>query len=154
MPLIVIGSGSNDIKDGTYEMILISIVPKTIIPRSGDRVGQEVEVLEWTFGDVEDDTIEVSGISSTTFTPKSKTVQWITALLGPDAAKIGNAFEEKDLIGRRALVTTKTDDNGWAKIDGVTAMPTKRSRTPRETAEIMAAVVDEPTEGTQDDLPF
>lgn len=151
MPLITIGSGNSEIKDGTYEMILISIVPKTIIPRSGDRAGQEVGVLEWTFGDVEDDSIEVSGISSTIFTPKSKTVAWITALLGPDAAKIGASFEEKDLIGRKALVTVKSDDNGWPKIDGVTSMPTRRNVTRRDTAEIAAAVREEPT---QDDLPF
>jgi hypothetical protein len=147
MPLITIGQGAPAVEDGNYEMFLTSVYPKTIVPKTGESAGKEVEVLEWVFEDVDDPDIEIKAISSTVFTPKSKAVAWITALLGPDAAQVGASFEATDLVGRRAMVQTKVDENGYSKIVAVTPMPRKRTNRP-------APVDPKITDDEQEDLPF
>jgi hypothetical protein len=137
MPLFKIaGAPESNIEAGTYEMVLLACAPKDIVVNGEDRA-----IFEWKFGMVDDDTVEVNGVTSQMTTPRSKLVQWTAALCGPDAIKVGTEFDEKDLIGKRALITIGMGDNGWPKVTDVGPMPTKRTVRAR-------------TEESSDELPF
>lgn len=146
MPLFTIGDEGDELKDGTYEMVLISVTPKTITPKQGDDAGKELSGLEWEFVDSEDDELTVKGWTRLydVLKPKSNMIIWTTALLGAEAIRKGASFDERDLIGRKALITIKNDENGWPKIVSVSALPTRRN--------VRAAA--EATAGDQTDLPF
>jgi len=118
----IAGAPESNIEPGTYEMVLLACAPKDIVVNGEDRA-----IFEWKFGLADDDTVEVNGVTSQITTPRSKLVQWTAALCGPDAIKVGTEFDEKDLIGKRALVTIGMSDNGWPKVTDVGPMPTRRS---------------------------
>jgi hypothetical protein len=131
MSLIKIqGAPESNIEAGTYEMVLLALTPKDIVVNGEDRA-----VFEWKFGLVDDDEIEVNGLTSQNTTPRSKLVTWVAALLGPDSTKVGAEYDEKDLIGKRALVTIGINESGWPRINDVGPLPTKRGVRARTTEE-------------------
>jgi hypothetical protein len=107
---------------GTYEMVLLALTPKDIVVNGEDRA-----IFEWRFGLVDDDTIEVNGVTSQMTTPRSKLVAWVAALAGPDAVAVGAEYDEKDLVGKSALVTVAIADSGWLKVMDVGPKPTQRT---------------------------
>jgi len=139
MSLIKIqGAPESNIEAGTYEMVLLALTAKDITVNGEDRA-----VFEWKFGLVDDDEIEVNGLTSQNTTPRSKLVTWVAALLGPEATKVGAEYDEKDLIGKRALVTIGINEAGWPRISDVGPLPTRRS---------VRARTEEPA--SEDQLPF
>lgn len=150
MSLIETTEGGPEI-EGTFEVVVTSVKPDKITPKSGPNAGIEGPILRWKFQTEDPETgepIDLDTISSTNTGPKSKIVQFLVALLGPKAGEPGMKFEESDLVGKRALASIQMVD-GYAKITGLTALP-RSSRTVR------AAVAPEPTAATSedDDLPF
>lgn len=48
---------------------------------------------------------------------------FLTALLGGRPPAVGQGFEVQDLIGRQAMITIRRDEDGWTKVDNVSALP-------------------------------
>lgn len=129
MPTITVGSGAPAIEPGTYPVTLVGIEPKTIIPKTGDNAGQEVEIFEWSFaideGELENEIIKVS--SSKNCGPKSKMFSFLTALLGGRPPEAGASFETEQLLGRQALAQITANDAGWPQITALLSLPTRRA---------------------------
>ena len=134
MSLIEVSAPVTDLEPGSYEMVLVAVQKKVIDSFVGEGLygPDSGERLVWTWGDPEDDTVEIDGLSTLSTGPKSRTFEILTALLGPDAVASGAKFDEKDLVGKRAIVTIALNDKGYPKVSAVTAVPTKRRRMPVE----------------------
>lgn len=145
-------SGGPDIEEGVYPGTVKAITPDRVTPKFGPNAGIEGPVFRWEFTldetDPEtDEPIGVDCLSSTNTGPRSKIVEFLTALLGAKGAEPGIQFSEDDLIGKRALIQITKDDAGYLKIAGLTAMP-RTARTVR------AAVAPSKDEEEESDLPF
>ena len=109
---------------GTYEGVVVSVEKDIIVPRQGKNAGQDVPVLRWNFDIGAEETVEsITGRDPSS--EKSNLFKYFVALLGSDRDAWLRA-EMSDLVGRKALVTVGLNDDGWNRIDGVTAMPVKR----------------------------
>lgn len=160
MPVITINKGGVDIADGVYPVILTSLTEKTIVPQQGKQAGQEVDIFVWGWA-VDDTTSEYDGVelqsnSSMMSGAKSKLFGYITALLGGTPPAIGSQFEVGDLVGRRALATVRTPEDGFAKIENLSALPASMRPKPvtaTVAAARQAAEVRQPATPA-DELPF
>lgn len=165
--LITVSAGPQ-FDDGTYVHTVKGIERKTITPKKGDQAGQKVDILEWKF-DLNDlvtgeqitdfetgEPIVSRATSSMASGPKSKSSQFLVALLGADAVKPGNQFSQEDLIGAKALGTVVHDDNDYAKTESLSAMPRSARRTVQQQAAPAPAAAEPtaPVEDEGDDLPF
>lgn len=122
MPLITINKGGVEIPDGVYTVVLAKVEgPKTIQRPDGT----DAEIFDWTFQvfDGDHEGIELQGTTSTSSGPKSKMYAWLTALFGGKSPAVGTAFEADDLVGKLALATVRTPENGWPKIENLGAIP-------------------------------
>lgn len=156
MVAITIGAGGPDVEfeNGTYPVTVKGLAEKTITPKSGPNANTEVEVYDWTFdvdaGEVE---FEASGLTSKMTGPQSKTVAFITALLGEAAIQTGATFELGDLIGKRALAAIEADANGWPKVKALLPLPkSMRAAVTAPASSPEASATSADAEG--DDLPF
>lgn len=165
MPLITVGSGASELDPGTYPVTCVGVEQKTITVENEDR-----QVFEWKFNvDTDDDeVIEVNGLTSIMTGPKSKTAQFIAALLGPDALQPGAEFDLPDFVGKSALATVGLNKNGYPRVEGLVAIPkvAKRKAAPvvvqqdeDEEEEAPAPVkkakpIREQVADSEDDLPF
>ena len=105
-----IAAGNKGIAPGTYKATLTEVSIKE------SETGQ---YRLWDFlADVNGELVPVSGTSSTNTGPKSKSFQWLTALIGR-APQAGETIE--DPIGKMVLLTISQKDNGFPKIDLLTA---------------------------------
>jgi len=145
---------------GTYEGVVVSVEKDIIVPRQGKNAGQDVPILRWNFDIGATETVEsITGRDPSS--EKSNLFKYFVALLGNDRDAWLTA-EMSDLVGRKALVTVGINDDGWNRIDGVTAMPVRRAApTPVEPAPVAATVsplrepeVPEDIEEPTDALPF
>lgn len=163
MPFITVSQGrGSDIPDGVYPVVLVAISdPKTVTAVTGERAGQDIDLIDWTFAidGGEHDGKEIRVSSSTATSPRSKVYAFLTALLGGKAPNIDDGFEKDDLIGRMALATVRIDDRGWPKIENLGAMPA--SMLGAKVAAATGAPTNEPVpagttirEATTDELPF
>lgn len=130
MPLITVGAGASELDPGTYPVTCVGVEQKTITVENEDR-----QVFEWKFNvdtDDPDEVIEVNGLTSIMTGPKSKTAQFISALLGPDALQPGAEFDLPDFVGKSALATVGLNKNGYPRVEGLVAIPkvAKRKATP------------------------
>ncbi len=126
MPFIEVRSGGPDIPDGVYQVILSDISePRTVTAQRGPKAGQDIELLDWTFvieaGQYENTEISVS--TSLASGPRSKMFAFLTALFGGVAPPIGTKLEKGDIVGRSALATIQKDDEGWLRIQNLSALP-------------------------------
>jgi len=149
MSLIEVQTPTVNIDPGTYEMVLVKCELKVIDSFVGEGLygPDDGKRLIWTWGDPEDDTVEIDGLSTLSTGPRSRTYEILTALLGPEAVQAGVKFDEKDLVGKKALVSIELNEKGYPRVAKVTALPTKRTGRPRP---VIAAETDE----TTDNLPF
>lgn len=109
--------------------------------------GEQFRLHEWGFSidDVGDNSM-VWATSGESTGARSRTFGIITALFGGKQPPVGQQLDiEKHLIGRRALVTVRRDDNGYMKVDAVTPVP---SSPKAKAAPVPVA------EASPDDLPF
>lgn len=141
MTSIVIGSGGPTIADGVYSVILTGLGEKTIIPGSGPNTGQEIDIYSWDWAvdEGEYENLELQSTTSFASGPKSKLYSYITALLGGKPPESGTKFEVGDLVGRRALATVRTAENGWPKIENLSALQTMLAPRPVATGTVAAA---------------
>jgi hypothetical protein len=148
MPLAEI-TPRNTVEAGTYEGVVVSVVKDIIVPRMGNQAGQQVPILRWTFDIGADHNVEsITGRDPSS--EKSNLFRYFVALIGPDR-KTWETVEQEDLVGRKALVSVSINDEGWERIDGVTAQARPRPATVSPIRE--SAGEDDPT-ATADDLPF
>lgn len=154
---ITVGSGTPDdqLPPGTYPARLKAVEEKTITFE-----GKEKEVYEWAF-EVETtdeagnpaDPLVITGLSSLMSGPKSKTVTFLTALLGPAAVQPGVTFTMADLVGKECFIQTDLNQSGYHKVIGATPLPTAAA--PRRPSNRVAAGVAAPeAEAETEDLPF
>jgi hypothetical protein len=155
MPLIVVSAATPVIPPGTYPATLIGIAPKKLITKFS-KPGVEDDFLEWTW-QVEgpDEDIEITSLTSVATGPKSRIVEYLTAMLGAEAVGVGLGFDEKDLVGKKVQVQTIVTEDGYSKIDKIVGAAQPRRATavtaPRRTAPVPP---DEDPRADLDDLPF
>lgn len=128
MALITVSQGKREGAfggpDGAYQATLVAIEGPR--PATNSRTGEEFSLLDWVFA-IEgspDEACLVWASTSVASGPKSKMYGYLTALLGGRAPAVGQSFEASDLVGRQALVTIRRDDDGWLKVENVSALPT------------------------------
>ena len=117
-----IAAGNKGIAPGTYKGTLVEVAIKN---------GETGDYRLWDFlADVNGELVPVSATSSMNTGPKSKAYQWLTALIGR-APQAGESIE--DPIGKPVLLTISQKDNGFPKIDMLTAYvePTVTNGVPR-----------------------
>jgi hypothetical protein len=116
--------------DGAYAATLVAIEGPR--PATNSRTGEEFELMDWVFAidGAPDDACLVWASTSVASGPKSKMYGYLTALLGGRAPAVGQAFEASDLVGRMALVTIRRDEDGWTKVENVSALPTRYQAQP------------------------
>jgi hypothetical protein len=109
--------------DGAYAATLVAIEG----PRSAtnSRTGETFEAMDWTFAieGAPDEACLVWTSTSVASGPRSRMYGYLTALLGGRPPAVGQSFEAQDLVGRMALVTIRRDEDGWLKVENVSAMP-------------------------------
>jgi hypothetical protein len=133
MAFIEVKQGGVDLPEGVYTVALVSISePKTIFPQSGVNAGKEVVIRDWTWmvadGPYRD--TEIQSTTSTASGPKSKIFSYLTALLGGIAPQVGTKIEESSLIGRPVLATIRRTEDGWPRIETLSAMPSSMVPSP------------------------
>ena len=120
---------SKSLAPGTYKGQLIEVSVKLKETKPGSGVFDEYRM--WDFvAEVDGELVPVSATSSMNTGPKSKAYQWLTALTGR-APQAGETIE--DPIGKTVLLTISQKDNGFPKIDLLTAYvePTVTDGVPR-----------------------
>jgi hypothetical protein len=117
-----IAAGNKGIAPGTYKGQLVEV---------GIKNGETGDYRLWDFvAEVDGELVPVSATSSMNTGPKSKAFQWLTALTGR-APQAGEVIE--DPIGKTVLLTISQKDNGFPKVDLLTAYvePAKVGDVPR-----------------------
>lgn len=141
---ITISTGAPDIDPGVYLVTLLDIgEPRTFTAQSGPNAGEDVTVRDWKFAIGEDGEAEITESASLATGPRSKTYQWMTALLGGQAPQVGKTYPKDQLVGREAIATVTLTDTGWPKITNLSAKPKAGKGKP--------APVEQAADG---DLPF
>jgi hypothetical protein len=112
-----ITAGGPDIPPGTYKGTLESV---TIEQATVGFNGQPPDKYRlWSFLiDVDGTLVPISATSSMGTSPKTKSYAWLTALLGT-APQSGETIE--DPIGKMVLITVSKGDNGFPKVQSLTA---------------------------------
>lgn len=149
MPLITVQeatSYSGDIAPGTYPATLIGLEADTIFVDNENR-----PVFKWRFA-LEDGT-ELEGLTSqiTSMTSTTKSIQWLTALVGAEAVQVNASFDADDLIGRECLINVQPNKNGYPKVQDVLAVP-KSAPKPKAKAQPLEA--SEPVGGAEETTAF
>jgi hypothetical protein len=136
VPLITVSRGKREGAfggpDGAYQATLVGIEGPR--PATNSRTGEAFELMDWVFA-IEcapDDACLVWASTSVASGPKSKMYVFLTALLGGRAPTVGQSFEAQDLVGRQALVTIRRDEDGWIKVENVSAMPAQFQAPPAQ----------------------
>lgn len=146
---ITVSEGTPDFEPGSYELVLVNVEERSFPewaternkfgkPDNGDRV-------EWTWGAPDDETLEISHLTSMATGPNSAMFPILVALLGADKVVPGLNFDTSDLIGKKAIVTIGLSDKNYSKIIGVGPVPTQAPRRarPQPVAPVQAADIDE-----------
>lgn len=167
MPLITVHQGGPDIDAGVYPVVLVALTgPKTVTAQRGPKAGQDIQLFDWTFEIMDGihNDVQIDASTSTASGPKSKMYAFLTALAGGRPPAIGSTFEANDLVGKLALATISRPDDGWPRIDNLSAMPAamlaqgfaKTTGTPlaAETAPAAAQPVAAAADAARGDLPF
>lgn len=109
-----IQAGGPDIAPGTYKATL-----EKVEIGEGTFNGNTGPIRVWHFlCDVNGTLVPISATSSMGTGPKTKAYAWLTALLG-EAPKAGETVE--DPIGKMVLLTVTRKENGFPKIEQLTA---------------------------------
>jgi len=118
-----------EVAPGTYEAVVSNVEPDIIVPKTGRNAGQNVPILRWNFAieGVEDRIESITGRDPTS--EKSNLFKYFVATLGSDKTKWLDA-ETEDLVGKPVLVTISISEDGWPRVDNVTARPTRRGAVP------------------------
>ena len=110
MPFDITSGSNKNIPPGTYKAQLTEV---------SIRNGETGDYRLWDFvAEVNGELLPISGTSSMNTSPKSKAYAWLTALIGR-APQSGEQIE--DPIGKTVLMTISQKDNGFPKIDLLTA---------------------------------
>jgi hypothetical protein len=118
MPLVAT-SGSVDIADGVYPATILAIALTPATPNSpSDQPWLKWTIQVWSGGEG----IELSAGSSTKFGPKSKTRQWVEAVLERKFAT-GESFAYEEFAPKDAQVIVKKDEQGFCRVVDVLGMP-------------------------------
>jgi hypothetical protein len=145
---ITISNGAPSIDPGVYLVTLLDIgEPRTFTAQSGPNAGEDVTVRDWKFAVGEDGEAEHSESASLATGPRSKTYQWLTALLGGKPPQVGQTYPLDQLKGREAIATIELSPNGWPKITNLSAKPVAKAKP----SPVAAAPVQQAADG---DLPF
>jgi hypothetical protein len=131
---IVIGGDAADVPEGIYPAKLDTIEVRPGVKYEGDfRI--------WTF--TLDNGSSVSGTSSVATSSRSKSYEWIRALLGRKPEK----GEKVTLAGLPCQVRVEHDDDGWPRVTDV--LPTSQSAGGTAAVPPTVAVA-----ATKEELPF
>ena len=126
MPLFTVSAGAPILAPGTYPATVVGIAPKKLNTKFS-QPGVEDDFLEWTWlveGPEQD--VEITSLTSVATGPKSAIVRYLTALLGAGNFDVGQGFDEKDLVGKKAQVVI-IEKEGFSKIDNVVAGRSRRA---------------------------
>lgn len=163
MPIITVTAGTPAIPAGTYLAELIDVTPKRMVTQYSKN-GEEQDFLEWTWLlHASDRDVEITSLTTTATTPKSRINEYLTALLGADKVVVNASFDTDTLIGKQVMVQTIVQESGFAKIDKIVAAPKVQRMPPVATAIPPAGIASRPVAANQvtldqeiaeDDLPF
>jgi hypothetical protein len=130
---ITVKAGGIEIEDGAYPVQLVAISdPRTVTAQRGVNAGKDIDLIDWTWTidapGTPHDGLQLDASTSTASGPKSKMYAWLTALHGGKAPAVGQSFAKSDLIGRLAVATIRKDDQGWPRIENLSAMPVQMAQ--------------------------
>jgi len=138
--------------DGTFAATLVEFGDVVSTDAEGKPLissvdGQPYSYREWTWAidGAPEDACLVWGRTSGASGPKSKAYGWLVALFGGVAIPANTTLDDKQLVGRQALVSIRRNEQGYTNIEGVMAMP-KAPAAGRKPVPVAAA--------NPDDLPF
>jgi hypothetical protein len=115
-----------DVTPGTYQCTLIELERFEIISTGefDTPAGEAIPKLRWLWATEDGTTIE--GSTSLATGPRSKMRAWMAAI-GVDLSKPGTV-KLSSLIGREALVNVSLNEQGYAAIASIVAVPAKPQR--------------------------
>jgi hypothetical protein len=123
--LITVGRGFDDVEDGTYDLtctgVEAKVLPGKVHPQYNPE-GKDSPVFIWKFVFTGTDQ-SIEGSTSQMTGPKAKATNFITALLGPDAAKPNAQFNSPDFVGKRALGQVTHNDSGYPRVSMLLPLP-------------------------------
>lgn len=149
---ITVSEPTPEFNPGSYEMVLVNVEARSFPewaternkfgqPDNGDRI-------EWTWGHPEDETLEITQLTTTSSGPRSAMFPILVALLGAEKVVPGLKLDSSSLIGKKAIVTIGINEKGFSRVTGVGPLPTS--------APVRRRPVPQPVEevSSEDGLPF
>lgn len=133
----------NNVPAGTHEVTVTDIQPDTIVPRMGKDAGKTIPVYRWTL-QTDDDYDALDYLTRKDPTSEKSAIFKAFVALGLSRPQMFTA-ERGDIVGRMCLATVSINDDGYAHVDGLTALPVRRAQPPTTPTESAAG---------QDELPF
>lgn len=139
--------------DGTFAATLVEFGDVVSTDADGNPLissvdGKPYSYREWTWAidGAPEDADLVWGRTSGASGPKSKAYGWLVALFGGVAIPPNTHLDDKQLVGRQALISVRRNEQGYTNIEGVMAMPKAPAAAGRKPAPVATA--------NPDDLPF
>jgi len=118
MPLTATAGGV-DIPDGVYPATILGI---TLTPATTNSPNQD-PFLKWTIHVYSSsEGVEMVGTSSTRFSAKAKTRQWVESILDR-RFEVGEEFDYETFGPMDCQVVVKKDENGFCRIENVMGIP-------------------------------
>ena len=150
MPVISVRAATPIVPPGSHPATLIDVTPKSMVTKFSKN-GEEQDFFEWTW-DVDGE--ELTSLTTRQTGAKSRIIEYLVALLGPDGFKVGADIDTDDLVGKSVMLSV-IDDGGFSKVERVIAAPKGKA----QTAKVSPKRDDrgEETgvaEDNEDDLPF
>jgi hypothetical protein len=151
MPLIVVKDAVPTVAPGTYLATVIAVTEKSLVTKFS-KDGKPDDFLEWTW-DINGE--EVRSLTSVASGPKSRTNEYLVALFGANKVNVGAGFDEKDLVGKSAMVQIVLNEEGFSKVDRVMAAPAGGAKAKATEAQpITEAEAAAEAATVPDELPF